>query len=76
MFEIKAPLVEQVVAWKMVLFTRHLLFGETGLSPTDKYKQYHERQFSLRQELWIWNVPRLKAEVANVKAEETIAAFA
>lgn len=76
MHALKFKIIEQIVRWKMALFASHLMMERNDLTSNDKRSQYHERIYSLRRELWTWDVPRLLGELGKSKSEETVLAYA
>ena len=63
MFEIKTPLVEKIVAWKISTFVTWRSLNPEGLSLHQRRQEALDRLFNLRRELWTKSIPWLKAEI-------------
>ena len=63
MFTLKAPLVEQIVGWKMGMYAAWRSLNREGMSLNDMRQESLKRQFELRRDLWTKSVVQLKAEI-------------
>lgn len=63
MFTLKAPLVEEIVRWKMNLYSGWRSMNPEGMSRHDRRQEFFQRLFEMRRELWTKPLPWLKAEL-------------
>ncbi len=63
MFSLKAPLVEDIVRWKMNMYSGWRSLNPESMSRNDMRQEYLRRQFEMRRDLWTKPLQWLKAEI-------------